>query len=75
MKTIQIRLKRIITSVHSAGRSMTKRVKIWNTPRLAASRHQHGAGQRQWPAPVLTALEAFRKACFMRASLGGSWSN
>ena len=30
--TIQIRLKRISTSVHSAGRSSTKRVTIWKRP-------------------------------------------
>ena len=36
MNTIQIRLKRIRTSVHSAGASTTKRMMIWNSPRLAA---------------------------------------
>src|SRR5262245_36961218 len=35
--TIQIRLKRISTSVHSAGCSSTKRVTIWNRPRPAAT--------------------------------------
>src|SRR5688572_21544491 len=34
--TIQIRLMRIRISDHSAGCSSTKRVRIWNTPRLAA---------------------------------------
>ena len=34
--TIQTRLKRISTSVHSAGCSSTKRVKIWNTPSAEA---------------------------------------
>jgi hypothetical protein len=37
MNTIQIRLKRIRTSVHSAGVSSTKRVMIWNMPRDAAT--------------------------------------
>ena len=30
--TIQMRLKRISTSVHSAGCSSTKRIRIWNMP-------------------------------------------
>ncbi len=36
MNTIQIRLTRIRISVHSAGCSSTKRVRIWNTPSAEA---------------------------------------
>jgi hypothetical protein len=35
-KTIQIRQKRIKTSVHSAGDSMMNRVKIWWMPKAEA---------------------------------------
>jgi hypothetical protein len=43
--TIQIRLKRISTSVHSAGCSSTKRMMIWNMP-SARGHGQHGAGRQ-----------------------------
>ena len=37
MNTIQISVKRISTSDHSAGCSKTKRVRIWHMPRHAAA--------------------------------------
>ena len=61
--TIQIRLKRISTSVHSAGSSNTKRINIWNMPRLAAKASMAQASTMD--APVLQRSRP-RKRGFMR---------
>src|SRR4051794_10650515 len=59
--TIQIRLKRMMTSVHSAGCSSTKRVMIWNTPRAEASTIMAQAAAIEAP---LAARSSRRKAAF-----------
>ncbi len=61
--TIQIREKRISTSVHSAGCSKTKRIRIWNMPSVAAR-----ASMAQAPAMAIALLQRSqdRKKDFMR---------
>ena len=61
--TIQIRLKRISTSVHSAGSSKTKRIRIWNMPSAEAS-----ASMAQAPHMATAVLQRSqeRKKVFMR---------
>src|SRR6218665_12459 len=65
--TIQIRLKRISTSVHSAGCSSTKRMTIWNMPSAAAK-----ASIAQAPSIALKVLQRSkaRKAFFIGRSVG-----
>ncbi|WP_406626411.1 hypothetical protein [Acidovorax sp. SDU_ACID1] len=61
--TIQMRLKRISTSVHSAGSSKTKRIRIWNMPSAEAI-----ASMAQAPAMAMPVLQRsnVRKAFFMK---------
>jgi hypothetical protein len=62
--TIQIRLKRISTSVHSAGCSSTKRMMIWNMPSAAARASIAQAHHRD---RALVQRSRVRKAVFMGA--------
>jgi hypothetical protein len=62
MNTIQIRLRRIRISLHSAGCSSTKRVTIWNMPSADAMTSIRQATSMEKPVVQRSSL---RKACFM----------
>ena len=65
--TIQIRLKRISTSVHSAGCSSTKRMMIWNMPSAAA---RVSMAQAHHSDKALVQRSKVRKAFLMGAVAG-----
>ena len=69
MNTIQIKLRRIKISLHSAGCSRTKRVMIWNMPKHDAITSMAQATHME---NCVVRCSRLRKVCFIVVIVGFS---